>query len=758
MPTIDEILTDMDYGTAPESTQEAQAWLDAHQRRFGLFIDNRWSAPADAFSSLNPADASVLAELTQAGDADIERAVQAARRAQPLWQALGGHGRARILYALARLLQKHARLFAVLATLDSGKTIRQARDIDLPLAVRHFYHHAGWAQLQSDEFPDQRPVGVVAQIVARHFPLRMLAWKIAPALACANTVVFKPAASTSLSALLFAELCQKAGVPAGVVNIVTGDGRAGAALAGHPGIDKIAFTGSLEVGRAIRIASAGSGKKLTLALESGGNDAFIVFDDADLDAAVEGLVDAIWCDQDQDLVRCAGARLLVQESVEQRLLGKLRVRMATLRAGAALDKSSDTVLLPNAALPPIEALSFRTPQEAVQLANNTSHGLAASIWTESVSLALAVASDIKAGSIWINSSNLFDAACGAGGVRASGFGREGGREGMFEYMTPLAEDARPSLPLTVALPLAANASAAQLAAPQTGLGPIDRSAKLTIGGQQVRPDSGDSHAIFGVDGSFLAEVGTGSGKDVHNAVEAAHKASSWAAASAHNRAQVLYCIAENLAVRAAQFGARIAAMTGAAHPELEVEAAIERLFYYAAWADKYDGLVHQRPLRGSAIALNEPLGVIGIICPNEAPLLGFVALVAPAIALGNRVVVVPSQAHPLSALDLAQVLDASDLPGGVVNIVSAGPGNGANAGVDQLARTLAGHFDVDAVWRHDGSGAGCLEVERLASASMKRTWVGGIRGRDWTSLAQSGGRTLLAHASQVKNIWIPHGV
>ncbi|WP_368858624.1 aldehyde dehydrogenase family protein [Janthinobacterium sp. FW305-128] len=793
MTTINEILTTMDYGPAPESQKEAQAWLDGHQRKFGLFIDNAWSEPAELFASTNPADGTQLAELTQATDADVERAVEAARRALPVWQGMGGHGRAKVMYALARLLQRHSRLFAVLETLDNGKTIRETRDIDLPLAARHFYHHAGWAQLQSEEFADYRAVGVVGQIVPWNFPLLMLSWKIAPALAAGNTVVFKPAEFTSLTAMLFAELCVQAGVPAGVVNIVTGDGRVGSAIVNHPGVDKIAFTGSTEVGRLIREATAGSGKKLSL--ELGGKSPFIVFEDADLDGAVEGLVDSIWFNQGQ--VCCAGSRLLVQESVQERFLNKVRARMENLRLGSPLDKSMDVGALVDpvqrqriAALvdsaraegcdvwqpacelpadgswfpptlitgastsaavaqaeifgPVLVAMSFRTPPEAVQLANNTVYGLAASVWTESISLALDIAPAIKAGVVWINSANQFDAACGFGGYRESGFGREGGREGMLEYMTALAEDARPALPVVEAK---AKANVKPAAADPFA---IDRTAKMYIGGKQARPDSAYSAPVFGANGALLAEVGVGSRKDIRNAVEAAHKASGWTSATAHNRAQVLYYIAENLAARADEFAARIAAMTGSKNPEKEVQASIERLFYYAAWADKYDGLAHQPPTKGITVALNEAVGVIGIVCPNEAPLLGFISLVAPAIALGNRVVVVPSEAYPLSALDLYQVFDTSDLPGGVVNIIS---GN-----ADELARTLATHADIDAVWRHDGSADGCAEVERLSAGTLKRTWVGGAKGRDWYSAAQSGGRAVLAHASQVKNVWIPYGV
>jgi aldehyde dehydrogenase (NAD+) len=782
----------MDYGPAPESTKEAQAWLDQHGRRFGLFIDGAWSEAAETFGSLNPADGSELAQVTQATQDDVERAVAAARRAQPGWVALGGHGRARVLYALARLLQKHARLFAVLETLDNGKTIRETRDADLPLAARHFYHHAGWAQLQSEEFADYRAVGVVGQIVPWNFPLLMLAWKIAPALAAGNTVVFKPAEFTSLTALLFAEICQQAGVPAGVVNIVTGDGRVGEAIVNHPGIDKLAFTGSTEVGRLIRKATAGSGKKLSL--ELGGKSPFIVFDDADLDAAVEGLVDSIWFNQGQ--VCCAGSRLLVQESIYPRFIAKVKARMQNLRVGSPLDKSNDigalvdpvqqqriaglvesaraegceiwqpTVETPTAGAwylptlitgasttatvaqteifgPVLVASSFRTPGEAVQLANNTVYGLAACVWTESISLALDVAPQIKAGVVWINSANQFDAACGFGGYKESGYGREGGKEGMYEYLTPLAEDRRPAAPIVAEKGKVKQAEEGNPFA-------VDRTAKLYIGGKQARPDGAYSRVVNDANGAFLADIGEGSRKDIRNAVEAAHKAAGWSKATAHNRAQVLYYIAENLAVRADEFAQRIAAQTGSKTAAQEVQASIERLFYWAAWADKYDGLAHQPPMHGITVALNEPVGVIGIVCPNENPLLGFISLVAPALALGNRVVAVPSEAHPLSALDLYQVLDTSDLPGGALNIVTGSH--------DELARTLASHFDVDAVWRHDGSAEGCAEVERLSSESLKRTWTGGAKGRDWFDAKQACGRTVLQHASQVKNVWIPYGV
>jgi len=337
--TVAQIFDTLDYGPAPEAANIANAWLDAHDRKTNLFIGGAWQAPADGgyFESINPATAKPLAQIAQATAPDIDAAVAAARAAQPGWAKLGGPGRARILYALARMVQKHARLFAVLETIDNGKPIRETRDIDIPLVARHFYHHAGWAQLIDTEFSNHEPIGVVGQIIPWNFPLLMLSWKIAPALAAGNTVVLKPAEFTSLTAILFAEICLDAGLPPGVVNIVTGDGTTGEAIVGHDDIDKIAFTGSTEVGRRIREATAGTGKELTL--ELGGKSPFIVFDDADLDGAVEGVVDAIWFNQGQ--VCCAGSRLLMQESIAETFIDKLKARMQTLRVGDPLDKSMD---------------------------------------------------------------------------------------------------------------------------------------------------------------------------------------------------------------------------------------------------------------------------------------------------------------------------------------------------------------------------------------------------------------------------------
>jgi len=805
MTSVREIFDTMEYGPAPEGAGPARDWLARHDAKFGHYIGGAWTKPSALFDVNDPATAARIAQVSQGSKKDVDAAVKAARKALPTWQALGGHGRARYLYALARAVQRNARLLAVLESMDNGKSIRETRDIDVPLVARHFYHHAGWAQLLDSEFAGHHGVGVVGQIIPWNFPLLMMAWKVAPALAAGCTIVIKPAEFTPLTALLFAELADAAGLPSGVLNVVTGDGDTGAAIVAHDGVDKIAFTGSTEVGRIIRKATAGTGKKLSL--ELGGKSPFIVFDDADLDSVVEGVVDAIWFNQGQ--VCCAGSRLLVQEGVSERLLVKLRARMETLRLGSPLDKSVDmgaivapvqlerirslveagraegaemwqpswacpqdgcfypptlfTNVQPSSSIAQVEifgpvlvAMTFRTPSEAVALANNTQYGLAASVWSESINLALDVAPKIKAGVVWINSTNLFDAAAGFGGYRESGFGREGGREGMWEYLVRDDEGHTDDL----AAGRAARASArgakstvrpirrsAELDDADRGVPLVDRTPKLFIGGKQARPDSGYSLRVTGANGRVLGEVGEGNRKDIRNAVEAAHAAfAGWSKATGHSRAQILYYVAENLAARSTELARRLEAMSGS-DGNAEVDAAVRRLFTYAAWADKYDGQVHQVPLRGVALAMNEPIGVMGLVCPDEQPLLGLVSLIGPAICVGNTVVVVPSQHAPLAATDFYQVLETSDVPAGVINIVT-----GAK---DVLAKTLAEHDDVDAVW-YFGAREGVAAVELASAGNMKRTWCE-FSARAWTDAAQGEGREFLREATQVKNIWIPYG-
>jgi len=794
--SIKEIFANMEYGTAPESTDMAEQWYADRDNKLLHYIDGEWQQAASGkfFETRNPATDKVLAKVANGDEADCNRAVAAAAAAASGWAALNGHQRARYLYAIARQVQKHSRLFAVLESLDNGKPIRESRDIDIPLVARHFYYHAGWAQVRDRELPGFQALGVVGQIIPWNFPLLMASWKVAPALAMGNTVVLKPAEFTSSTAVLLARICEEVGLPKGVFNLLLGDGKAGQALVAHSDVKKIAFTGSTEVGRILRKVTAGTGKKLTL--ELGGKSPFIVYEDADLDSVVEGLVDAIWFNQGQ--VCCAGSRLLVQESVAETLLEKVKARMAKLVIGDSLDKGIDigavvdptqlktitdmvnlgaeeggqvwqpecklpeegcfypptlvTDVQPSSTLaqeeifgPVLVSMTFRTPSEAVALANNSRYGLAASVWTENINLALDVAPKLKAGSVWINCTNAFDAAAGFGGYRESGFGREGGKEGLYEYLKPDWENALHDQPV---YPLVdSTQGTTQKAANVTA---IDRTAKLYIDGKQVRPDGGYSLMAHDAAGTAIAEYPKGSRKDIRDAVEAARKAEGWTNTSAHNRAQVLYFIAENLESRDAEFIRRIAQLSGKDEVAATAELAlcISRIYTYAAMTDKYDSHVHSTPFRNVTLAMKEALGVIGIVAPEEAGLLGLISTIMPAIAMGNRVVFVPSQQYALLATDFYQVLNTSDLPGGVINIVTGNQ--------QELTVELAKHYDIEGLW-YWGTAEGSALVETEAAATMKRTWVNYGRYHDWEDSAQGEGEVFLRKATEIKNIWIPYG-
>jgi aldehyde dehydrogenase (NAD+) len=472
-----------DYAPAPESRE-----IVTLRSSYGLFINGAWSNPqdGDVFKTVNPATEEVLAQVSSAGERDVDRAVAAARAAyDSVWGRMPGRERAKYIYRIARIMQERSRELAVLETLDNGKPIRESRDVDVPLACAHFFYYAGWAdKLEHAGFGTApRPLGVAAQVIPWNFPLLMLAWKIAPALACGNTVVLKPAETTPLSAMLFAEICQQAQLPAGVVNIITGAGATGAALVGHPDVNKVAFTGSTEVGKAIARTVAGTKKKVTL--ELGGKAANVVFEDAPLDQAVEGIVNGIFFNQGH--VCCAGSRLLVQESIADALLDRLKRRLATLRLGDPLDKNTDIGAINSAEqlakirelsdvgesegaqrwspacelpshgywFPPtvftgvsqshriareeifgpvLSVLTFRTPQEAVEKANNTPYGLSAGVWTEKGSRILWMADKLRAGVVWANTFNRFDPTSPFGGFKESGFGREGGKHGLEAYL------------------------------------------------------------------------------------------------------------------------------------------------------------------------------------------------------------------------------------------------------------------------------------------------------------------------------------
>ena len=772
------------YGPAPEDDKDVLKWIKNLSSPNRIYINGKWtlSKSSKILQSINPSTNSKLFKLVVSSKKDVDSAVIAANKAYPKWSKLSSYKRSQYLYALARLIQKHARFLSVLESIDNGKPIRETRDIDIPLVARHFYYHAGWAVKSKDSV---KSLGVVGQIIPWNFPLLMLAWKIAPAIACGNTVVLKPAEYTSLTAIYFAELCMKAKLPNGVINIVTGDGSTGQHITNHPLVKKIAFTGSTEVGKKIIASTSNTNKKLTM--ELGGKSPFIVFEDADLDSAVEGVVDAIWFNQGQ--VCCAGSRLLIQESIEKKFIKKLKQRMEKLRVGNPLDKSIDigaivapvqlkkidslvkkgvkegaklwqpswscpkeglfyppslfTNVMPASYIAQIEifgpvliSLTFRTPSEAVAIANNTPYGLAASIWSENINLALDVAPKVKAGVIWINSTNLFDAACGFGGFKESGFGREGGSEGIRAYtkinLPVVRGSKKTNNKIKISLPM------------------IDRTPKLYIGGKQKRPDGGYSFSLNAVNNSFICDIAQANRKDVRDSVEIAAKSFA-KQLSNFNRSQILFYLAENLQQREKTFVDLLVALRGSSpvNASKEFSQSCERLFYYAAMADKFEGNVHNPPMRGLTLAMKEPLGVMTSILSDDSPLLNLVTVMGSVFSTGNTNIIVPGQRTSLIATELYQVLDTSDVPGGYVNILTAKE--------NELNKTLSQHENIEGIWYFGADSAQRSEIVKNTTSNIKRYWCPEEKHLDWTNASEEFLNEFLYQSTQVKNIWIPYG-
>ncbi|WP_428818786.1 aldehyde dehydrogenase family protein [Microbulbifer sp. MCCC 1A16149] len=743
---VAEIFKTMNYGPAAVNTAEVDSWLDARAEGCGLFINGVWVSSAETLDSVNPATGRRLATIAAADRDAVDAAVNAAHVAQSTWEKLGGRGRAHYLYKLAKLLRKQARKFAVLESLDSGKPIRETSNIDLPLASGCFQHYAGWAQLFDTELSGRQARGVAGLFNPAGFPLLVAAQKIAPALAAGNCIVLKPSEHTSLTALMFAELCEEVGLPPGVVNIVTGGPATGEFLVDHGEVDLLDFTGSAAVGRAIRNRTAGSGKALNL--ELGGKRPFIFFEDADLDSAVEGLVDAIWCNQGQGMWN--SAQLLVQEGIEAAAITKIRARMEKLRVGDPLDSNTDLGAIVDPAryariaelvaqgvddgaelwqspissslegqfYPPtllsavepsntaaredvfgsvLSVMTFRLQSEAVALANGFGRSTLASVWSENVNRALEVGPKLNADTICINSCDPFDIDCDFGGQS----GYERGAGGLEVYLRPRFEFSNTAT----------------------------RSGKSSV--------------------ATASNAGS-----VAGAVEAALKVESWPRTSGCQRAGALYAVAENLSARAEEFGWHLGQSGDVPEQAVkrEVGNSVERLFTYAAWADKIDGTMRRQSPSGVAMSMNEAVGVVGIACPDQLPLLALVSLLAPAIAMGNRVVLVPSENNTQVGAGfyglLAQLLESSGIPAGVVNIVT---------GVrDDLMQQLAAHERVDHVW-YFGSAEGSGQIEQSSAQTNKRIWVNRGKFPDWFSLAEGEGKHFLREACAVKNILIPCG-
>ena len=785
MSKIIQNFKNISYGPAPEDSKDVMSWINSLNNPNHLFINGVWvkSKSSKKLQVINPASNKKLTTLSISNKTDVNLAVGAAKKAFNSWSKTSSDTRAKYLYALARLIQKHSRFLSVLETIDNGKPIRETRDIDIPLVARHFYYHAGWAKKIDTKI--NKPIGVVGQIIPWNFPLLMLAWKIAPAIAAGNTVVLKPAEFTSLTALYFAELCEKARIPKGVINIITGDGSTGALITAHPDTKKIAFTGSTEVGKKIIQSTAKHEKKLTM--ELGGKSPFIVFEDADLDSAVEGVVDAIWFNQGQ--VCCAGSRLLIQESVEKLFIKKLKARMEKLRVGNPLDKSIDigaivapvqlkkiqsivkkgekegsklwqpswacptdglfyppsifTNVSPSSFIaqveifgPVLSVLSFRTPSEAATIANNTPYGLAASIWSENINLALDIAPKIKAGVIWINSTNLFDAACGFGGYKESGFGREGGVEGIRAY-----QDSK--LPEASKIINKVNKNKVELST-------IDATPKLYIGGKQKRPDSGYSFNQLSSQKEFICDIARANRKDVRDTVEAASK-SKIGTLSNFNRAQILFYLAENLSQRKETFVHLLMSIVGANRSQAtkEFEQACERIFYYASMADKFEGNIHNPPMRGLTLAVKEPIGIMASIMSDDQPLLSISTIISSLFANGNSSIIVPSEKTSLIATSLYQVFETSDIPAGSVNILTTKE--------NELNETLTQHENIQGIWAFSNNAKIRSSIIHGTVFNLKRYWCPKNKAIDWSNNSEEFLNEFLYEGSQVKNIWIPYG-
>ena len=821
---------DWDYAPAPES-----AAIGRLRDRYQMFVGGRFvDGRGDDIKTVNPATEEPLAAVSTAGSGDVDDAVRAARTAyDEIWSRISPAERGKYLYRIARGIAERARELAVVETLDNGKPIKESRDVDVPTAAAHFFYYAGWAdKIQHAGFgPSPASLGVAGQVIPWNFPLLMAAWKIAPALAAGNTVVIKPAETTPLSILVLAEIIADAGLPPGVVNIITGAGDIGAALVNHPGIDKVAFTGSTDVGRQIQSSLAGTGRKITL--ELGGKAANIVFDDAPIDQAVEGIVNGIFFNQGH--VCCAGSRLLVQESVADEVNEKLRARIATLRLGDPMDKNTDvgainssTQLATIRALadtgeaegalrwtspcpvpdrgfyfaptvftqvsqsmriareeifgPVLSVLTFRTPDEALAKANNTPYGLSAGVWTEKGSRILGMASSLRAGVVWANTFNRFDPTAAFGGYKESGFGREGGPAGLGAYLNTDDDDLLPSnterpsaaavsvteadvmseaeilseaetLSEAAALADAVDVVATEVvsaegvpATPPTDRVPVTKTYKLYIGGAFPRSESGRTYqATGGPAGSITANVAQGSRKDARDAVVAARKAfKGWSYSTAYNKGQVIYRIAEMLEGRRAQF---VELLGGGPNNVAAVDAAIDRLVHYAGWTDKLAAVLGgANPVAGPYFSFStpEPTGVVAAIAPQQDPLLGLVSVIAPIITSGNTLVLIASQDQPLAAIALAEVLATSDVPGGVVNILTGDP--------NEIAPHLAAHGDVNALDLTGTAGALRTALERSAAGTIKRVYAPAAQ-----DFSRTPGTARLRAFLEIKTVWHPTG-
>lgn len=741
MPEIqDAPIPPLSYGPARESPAPAQRWLELHRRRFGHFIGGRWTRGSQHFETLNPFTGEVLARVAQATPAQVERAVRAAEVAWPQWQALGDPGRKKHLKALAQALQQHAKRLALLETLDTGLPIRETQEVQLPRTLRMLERHAGGAHLRCGIVAGQEPPGVVAQIVASRFPLLALVAQLAPALAAGLAVVVKPAPSCSLTALCFAQLCQEAGLPPGVFNLLTGDERVAQALAAQAGVARIEFCGSADEGRALRRLVAGSGKPLSLQLER--PTTFLIAAEADIDAAVEGVVESAW------ILPCAEVRLRVHEGTSDRFMARLEARVARLRSGDPLDRNTDmawrvdirdaagAIGMLAAPGPRVELQTFRTPAEAIELTHRTRDIDDVSVWTESLGSALEISRRLKAARVGVNLASPFEARFGEVG-QSEPVGLHGAIQAVGTVKGARLGTRAPARSLTAAP--RAKAPALKLAEPSP-----DPSARLYIGGRWAPPASACSREVR-IGTHLLGRVPEGQAQDLNGAVQAARAATGWEGLGAPHRARTLRCLAQQFEARRSAMWAALSPWVGPAAARRELQESLDGLLAWADCATQVHGASTPGPSSSLVLTLPEPIGVVGLIASDDGPLLGLLRLAVPALALGNRVVVVPSVRQSLAAEALMTLLDAAALPAGTLNLVS-GP-------ADALADALAAHPEVDALWWPGATAAQAGRVEALSASSLKRLWVAPPSRGDTADP-----RELVAQSLRLKQVWLSGGV
>ncbi|XP_061080748.1 aldehyde dehydrogenase family 16 member A1 [Conger conger] len=792
--TVHDIFQSMEYGPASSSTATAQSWLESHSRSLGLFLDGTFVCPSDRqTSTVNDASGQGLCTTVCAAEEDIALAAASAVSGAKAWSGLSCHQRARVFHRCVGVLQRQAQCLTEMCELAQAPSAASA-------VVRLLQYYAGWAQLRDTLVPHWTPRGVVAVAVADDCSLYALLLKVLPALAVGNSVIVAPGSGTALPALLTASILGEAGLPAGALNVLTGkDLSLGIRVAQSPSVSWVTYTGNKQDGEILGRETAGWGVPLSLSLSTSAICPFIIFDSADIDSAVDGVIEAAFKKKkDWQWILC------VQESVWDRVHARLKIRMAGMKCLPLLAESDRPIvdaavheaqqqgatviqacpapsapsLFPPTVLwgvapscpcvveppagPLLPSLSFRTTAEGLTIANHSPHGQAASVWTEDLTLSLECAKSLSVGTVWVNSHSVFDPSLCLSGVKQSGTCVVGGPQGLFQFLRPALS---PSLPRSSPLPVdyvkfgtAASRPLLRGAAESTDPALVPRSYLHFVGGRPCKADSGCSVAVLAPGGAVTAYCPDGGRKDVRNAVEAALKSQpGWRRRSAVSRSQSLYTLAEGLELRRRDMAVSLQAQTCILleEAEMEVELSISRLCDWAAHCDKEVGGVQSLPQSGSALSLSEPIGVVGVVLPDRSPLLSLVSLLGAALAAGNAVVMIASEKYPLPALEFIQVLQSSAIPEGVVSIITGGK--------DQLTRALANHSVVQAIW-YWGSQEGCQFLQYTCCNPLKSLWLhpeeegdeGGKNGGwDWALPHPSLMEEMWRQATHWKSVWIP---